>query len=77
MKPSNMRTMVSWQTMARTAVLGQGTFVQEGIYDEFVAKAAARANKRKIGNPWEEGVEHGPQVRTGFFAKMTRHFLVF
>ena len=50
---------------------GSRTFVQEGIYDEFVAKAAARANKRKIGNPWEEGVEHGPQVRTGFFAKIT------
>ena len=41
---------------------GSRTFVQEEIYDEFVAKASVRASKRKVGNPWEEGVEHGPQV---------------
>ena len=43
---------------------GSRTFVQEEIYDEFVAKASVRASKRKVGNPWEEGVEHGPQVQS-------------
>jgi len=36
--------------------------VQEGIYDKFVEKAAARADRRKVGNPFETGVEQGPQV---------------
>ena len=35
--------------------------VQAGIYDKFVEKATARANARKVGNPFES-VEQGPQV---------------
>jgi aldehyde dehydrogenase (NAD+) len=36
--------------------------VQEGIYDEFVAKAAAAANDRKVAAGWEEGAAQGTQV---------------
>jgi len=36
-------------------------FVQEDIYDEFVRKAVAKANARKVGDPFGE-VDQGPQV---------------
>jgi len=41
---------------------GSRLMVQEEIYDEFVKKAAARAVSRKVGNPFEDGIEQGPQV---------------
>lgn len=43
-------------------VAGTRTFVQSGIYDKFVAKSAEIAQKRSVGNPYED-VEQGPQVR--------------
>jgi acyl-CoA reductase-like NAD-dependent aldehyde dehydrogenase len=41
------------------------TYVQSGIYDKFVAKAAELAKKRTVGNPYED-VDQGPQVKSGF-----------
>jgi len=37
-------------------------FVQEGIYDEFVARSAELAKERKVGAGWEEGAQQGSQV---------------
>ena len=48
-------------------------FVQEGIYDEFVAKAAASASARKLGNPMAEDVDQGPQVDKIQFDKVRAH----
>jgi len=45
------------------------TFVQAGIYDEFVSKAKALALKRRVGNPWEE-VEQGAQIDKESFDKV-------
>ena len=41
---------------------GSRTFVQENIYDEFVAKATEKVRKRKVGDPWDETTDQGPQV---------------
>lgn len=41
---------------------GSRTFVQEGIYDEFVKKAAEKAQNRNVGDPFETGIQQGPQV---------------
>ena len=41
---------------------GSRVFVQEGIYDEFVSGAVEMARNKKIGGPFEEGVENGPLV---------------
>lgn len=41
---------------------GSRTFVHEKVYDEFVAKATARALKRTVGDPFKAGIEQGPQV---------------
>lgn len=37
------------------------TYVQSGIYDKFVTKAAEIAKKRTVGNPFED-VQQGAQV---------------
>lgn len=37
-------------------------FVHENIYEEFVEKAAIAAAKRKVGNPFDEGVQQGPLI---------------
>jgi len=42
---------------------GSRTFVQDGIYDEFVAKAKAKAMERRVGDPWVEDVQQGPLVK--------------
>lgn len=41
---------------------GSRVFVQEDIYDEFVAEAVKRFNTVKIGLPWAEGVQMGSQI---------------
>ncbi|XP_058466737.1 retinal dehydrogenase 2-like [Malaya genurostris] len=49
---------------------GSRTFVQEGIYDVFVAKAAEMAKARKVGDPFAEGTQQGPQVDEEQFNKI-------
>ncbi|XP_001639716.2 aldehyde dehydrogenase, mitochondrial isoform X1 [Nematostella vectensis] len=41
---------------------GSRTFVQEGIYDEFVEKSVQRAKNRVVGNPFDLKTQQGPQV---------------
>lgn len=38
--------------------------MQEGIYDKFLSEFSATAEEltAKTGDPFEKGVEHGPQV---------------
>lgn len=48
--------------MGQCCCAGSRTFVHEQIYDEFVKKASEMAKTRKVGNPFEDGVEQGPQV---------------
>lgn len=37
--------------------------MHERVYDEFIEKARARAEKRIVGDPFKGGVEQGPQVK--------------
>ncbi len=41
---------------------GSRTFVQEGIYDEFVKRSVELAKKRKVGNPFAPDTVQGPQI---------------
>ncbi|KAJ2950133.1 hypothetical protein O0L34_g11481 [Tuta absoluta] len=45
------------------------TYVQSGIYDKFVAKAAEIAKKRTVGNPYTD-VQQGPQIDKEMFDKV-------
>ena len=44
---------------------GSRLYVEESIYDKFVEASVERAKKRKVGDPFEIGVEQGPQVPAG------------
>ena len=48
--------------MGECCCAGSRTFVQEGIYDEFVKKSVARAKARVVGDPYDPKCESGPQV---------------
>ncbi|KAJ0971287.1 hypothetical protein J5N97_019246 [Dioscorea zingiberensis] len=51
-------------------VAGSRVFVQEGIYDEFVKKAAESAKKWVVGDPLDPQVQQGPQVDKQQFEKV-------
>ncbi len=41
---------------------GSRLFVEESVYDEFVARITAKAKSRRVGDPFEKTTEQGPQV---------------
>lgn len=41
---------------------GSRTFVQADVYDAFVKKATNLAKERIVGDPFQKGVQQGPQV---------------
>ena len=49
---------------------GSRTFVEEKIYDEFVERSAARAKKRRVGDPFSPRTEQGPLVDANQFEKV-------
>ncbi|HKE26766.1 MAG TPA: aldehyde dehydrogenase family protein [Bryobacteraceae bacterium] len=49
---------------------GSRVFVEEKIYDEFVAKSGARASQRTVGDPFDPKTEQGPQVDSAQFDKV-------
>src|SRR5688500_6824478 len=48
-------------------------YVQEGVYDQFVQKFAAKVKAMKVGNGFEEGVVQGPLIEEAAVAKVQRH----
>jgi len=48
--------------MGQNCCAGSRTFVQEGIYDKFVEKAAKLASQKKVGNPFDADTHIGPLV---------------
>ncbi len=49
---------------------GTRLFVQESAHDEVVAKLAAKAKARKLGDPFDPATEQGPQVDRAQFDKI-------
>jgi len=49
---------------------GSRIYVEESIYDEFVKKSVERAKARTVGNPYQAGIEQGPQVDKEQFEKI-------
>jgi aldehyde dehydrogenase (NAD+) len=41
---------------------GSRVFVEESCYDEFVQKCAEKAQQRRVGDPFDEQTQQGPQV---------------
>ena len=51
-------------------------YVQDTIYDQFVKKAAELANKRVVGDPYDEATEQGPQISDIQFDKILQYIEV-
>lgn len=56
----------------QSCVAATRTYVQSGIYDAFVAKAAEIAKKRSVGNSFTD-VEQGPQIDQEMFSKVLNY----
>ncbi|KAF6208768.1 hypothetical protein GE061_014508 [Apolygus lucorum] len=52
----------SFHNMGQCCCAGSRTFVHESMYDEFVEKMKRRIANRKIGDPFDLDVDHGPQT---------------
>lgn len=49
--------------MGQNCCAGSRTFVQEGIYENFVEKAANLASQKKVGDQFDVDTQVGPLVR--------------
>ncbi len=62
-----------YRNAGQTCVCTNRFYVQEGVYDEFVAKFAAKVKTAKVGNGFEEGVNQGPLIEEAALEKVQRH----
>jgi succinate-semialdehyde dehydrogenase/glutarate-semialdehyde dehydrogenase len=57
----------------QTCVCTNRFYVQDGVYDEFVQKLAARVSKLKVGYGLDAGTEVGPLIDNKAVAKVEEH----
>ena len=62
-----------YRNAGQTCVCANRIYVQEGVYDRFVEKFAARVKGFKVGNGFEEGVVQGPLIEPAALDKVQRH----
>jgi succinate-semialdehyde dehydrogenase/glutarate-semialdehyde dehydrogenase len=66
--------MVSkYRNAGQTCVCANRLYAQDGVYDRFVEKLAAKAKAMKVGNGFESGVVIGPLIDDPALAKVERH----
>lgn len=62
-----------YRNAGQTCVCANRFYVQDGIYDAFVAKFAAKVKTLKVGNGFEDGVTQGPLIEPAAVDKVSRH----
>jgi succinate-semialdehyde dehydrogenase/glutarate-semialdehyde dehydrogenase len=62
-----------YRNAGQTCVCANRFYVQAGVYDQFVAKFAARVKAMKVGNGFEDGVLQGPLIEDAAVEKVKRH----
>ena len=62
-----------YRNAGQTCVCSNRIYVQEGVYEEFVTKFAAKVKTAKVGNGFEDGVNQGPLIEEAAVAKVQRH----
>ncbi len=62
-----------YRNAGQTCVCSNRIYVQEGVYDEFVKKFAAKVRTAKVGNGFEDGVNQGPLIEEAALEKVQRH----
>jgi len=62
-----------YRNAGQTCVCSNRFYVQEGVYDEFVQKFAAKVQTAKVGNGFDDGVNQGPLIEEAALTKVQRH----
>ena len=62
-----------YRNAGQTCVCSNRLYVQSAVYDEFVAKFAAKVKTAKVGNGFEDGVNQGPLIEEAALEKVQRH----
>jgi succinate-semialdehyde dehydrogenase / glutarate-semialdehyde dehydrogenase len=62
-----------YRNAGQTCVCANRIYVQEGVYDQFVQKFAAKVKGLKVGNGFEDGVVQGPLIEDAAVEKVQRH----
>ncbi|MBW4048672.1 MAG: NAD-dependent succinate-semialdehyde dehydrogenase [Proteobacteria bacterium] len=62
-----------YRNAGQTCVCANRLYVQDGIYENFVEKLAARVAGMKVGGGFDEGVQVGPLIDEQALSKVQRH----
>jgi succinate-semialdehyde dehydrogenase/glutarate-semialdehyde dehydrogenase len=62
-----------YRNAGQTCVCSNRIYVQASVYEEFVAKFAAKVRTAKVGNGFDEGVSQGPLIEQSAVDKVERH----
>jgi succinate-semialdehyde dehydrogenase/glutarate-semialdehyde dehydrogenase len=62
-----------YRNAGQTCVCANRIYVQDGVYDAFVEKFAAKVKTMKVGNGFEDGVVQGPLIEDSAVEKVQRH----
>lgn len=62
-----------YRNAGQTCVCANRLYVQDGVYDAFVAKLTEKARSIKVGNGFEPGVTQGPLIDDAAVAKVEKH----
>ncbi|MBL0727131.1 NAD-dependent succinate-semialdehyde dehydrogenase [Piscinibacter sp. HJYY11] len=62
-----------YRNAGQTCVCANRLYVQDSVYDAFVAKLTEKAKSIKVGNGFESGVTQGPLIDDAAIAKVEKH----
>jgi len=62
-----------YRNAGQTCVCANRLYVQDGVYDAFVEKFAAKVKALKVGNGFDDGVVQGPLIEPSAVAKVQKH----
>ena len=62
-----------YRNAGQTCVCANRLFVQDGVYDAFVAKLAEKAGAIRVGNGFETGIQQGPMIDAQAITKVEAH----
>ncbi|MCB8748672.1 NAD-dependent succinate-semialdehyde dehydrogenase [Rhodoferax sp. U2-2l] len=62
-----------YRNAGQTCVCSNRFYVQDGVYEEFVTKFAAKVSTAKVGNGFEADVNQGPLIEEAAIQKVERH----
>ncbi len=62
-----------YRNAGQTCVCANRLYVQDSVYDAFIAKLTEKARSIKVGNGFEPGVTQGPLIDDAALAKVEKH----